>query len=198
MKLDLLITGIGGQGTILASDIIGEVAIRAGYRAKKTDTLGMAQRGGSVISHVRIAREVNSALIRQGEVDILLAFEKLEAARWGHYLRPGGTALVNNHSLPPFSVSIGQEQYPDDETITRILRQRTERVLFIEGTRKAREMGNVKALNIYMLGCLSPLTPFKVQTWKDVISQHLPPNLRPLNLKAFTAGRKEVARVNLG
>jgi indolepyruvate ferredoxin oxidoreductase beta subunit len=105
-KVDLLVTGTGGQGVVLASDIIGEVAITAGYDVKKTDTLGMAQRGGSVISHVRIAAKVWSPLIKVGEVDILIGFEKLETARWAYYLRPGGIAIVNNQALPPLSVNL--------------------------------------------------------------------------------------------
>ena len=92
-KQDLLVVGVGGQGIILASDILGETALAAGYDVKKTDTLGMAQRGGSVVSHVRIASQVCAPLIKEGEVDILVAFEKLEATRWSHYLRPGGIAI---------------------------------------------------------------------------------------------------------
>lgn len=196
-KLDLLITGIGGQGNILASDIISEVAIDAGYDVKKTDTLGMAQRGGSVISNVRIAREVYSPLIREGEVDILLAFEKLEAARWGHYLRPGGIAIVNNQALPPLSVSIGSEQYPSDEKITDILKQRTDRIYFVAGTRRARELGNIRTLNIFMLGCVSLFLPFLVRVWKDSISQRVPAKSRQINITAFDQGRKEMRSVHL-
>jgi len=191
-KLDLLVTGVGGQGNILASDIISQVAIYSGYDVKKTDTLGMAQRGGSVVSNVRIARHVYSPLIKVGEVDILLAFEKLEAARWGHYLGNGGVAIVNNHSLPPLSVSLGSEQYPGDDRITAILRQRTDRVYFVDGTRCARELGNIRALNIFMLGCVSPFLPFKVSTWKDSIVERLPPDLQELNITAFSRGRKEI------
>lgn len=196
-KLDLLITGIGGQGNILASDIISEAAIDAGYDVKKTDTLGMAQRGGSVISNVRIAREVYSPLIREGEVDILLAFEKLEAARWGHYLRPGGIAIVNNQALPPLSVSIGSEQYPSDEKITDILKQRTDRIYFVAGTRRARELGNIRTLNIFMLGCVSLFLPFSVRVWKDSISQRVPAKSRQINITAFDQGRKEMRSVHL-
>ena len=111
-KLDLLITGVGGQGVILASDIIGDAAIAAGYDIKKTDALGMAQRGGSVTSNVRIAPQVRSPLIKTGEADMLLAFEKLEAARWSHYLRPGGIAIVNDHALPPPVGQSGQRAVP--------------------------------------------------------------------------------------
>ena len=109
-KIDLLLTGVGGQGNILASDIIGEVAIITGYDVKKTDTLGMAQRGGSVVSHVRIAEKVYAPLIKEGEVDFLLAFEKLESIRWANYLRPGGVAIINNYAVPPLSVNLGVEK----------------------------------------------------------------------------------------
>jgi len=196
-KLDLLVTGAGGQGVILASDIIGEAAVAAGYDVKKTDTLGMAQRGGSVISHVRIAPQVYSPLIKKGEVDILLALEKLEAARWGYYLRPGGIAIVNNHALPPLSVSLGYERYPTDKEITDILKQRTDHVYFVDGTRRARELGNIKTLNMFMLGCTSLFLSFKVHVWKDGISHRMPPGIRQINITAFNQGRKEMQRVRL-
>ena len=196
-KLDLLVTGAGGQGVILASDIIGETAIAAGYDVKKTDTLGMAQRGGSVISNVRIARQVWSPLIKKGEVDILLALEKLEAARWAYYLRSGGIAIVNNQALPPLSVSLGNARYPSDEEIANILKKRTDRVFFIDGTRRARELGNIRTLNIFMLGCASLFMPFKVQVWKDSISQRLPASIRQINITAFDRGRKEMQGAHL-
>ena len=196
-KLDLLVTGAGGQGVILASDIISETAIAAGYDVKKTDTIGMAQRGGSVLSNVRIARQVWSPLIKQGEVDILLALEKLEAARWVNYLRPGGITIINNQALPPLAVSLGNERYPSDKEIKDIIKRRTDRIYFIEGTRRARELGNIRTLNMFMLGCASLFMPFKVQAWKDSISQRLPANLRQINITAFNQGRKEIRDVRL-
>jgi indolepyruvate ferredoxin oxidoreductase, beta subunit len=192
MKLDILVTGVGGQGNILASDIIGEVAIEAGFDVKKTDTLGMAQRGGSVLSNLRIAEHVYSPLIQEGEVDILLAFEKLEAARWANYLRSGATVIVNNQSVPPLSVILGNDKYPEDEKIVNLLKQKTGDIYFIEAARRAKELGNARTLNIFMLGCVSSFMPFKVESWKDRLSEHLPPNLRPVNLIAFDAGRKEI------
>ncbi|MFC1929680.1 indolepyruvate oxidoreductase subunit beta [Chloroflexota bacterium] len=196
-KVDILVTGVGGQGVILASDIIGEAALAAGYDVKKTDTLGMAQRGGSVASHVRIAPKVWSPLAREGEVDIVLAFEKLEGARWAHYLRPGGIAIVNNHALPPLAVSLGKEHYPTDEEIRNIIKQRTDRVYFIDGTRLAGELGNVRTFNIFMLGCISPFIPLKVRIWKDSISQRIPVNIRQINMTAFDQGRKETRNGHL-
>lgn len=195
-KLDLLITGVGGQGVILASDIIGEAALATGYDVKKTDTLGMAQRGGSVVSHVRISHRVWSPLIKEGEVDILIAFEKLEAARWSHYLQPGAIAIVNNHALPPLSVNLGNERYPSDEEITDILSQRSERIYFVNGTSRVRELGNIRTLNMFMLGCASLFVPLKVHIWRDSISQRIPSSIREINITAFNLGRKEIRGVH--
>ena len=195
--LDLFVTGVGGQGNILASDIIGETALAAGYDVKKTDTLGMAQRNGSVISHVRVARRVYSPLIKQAGVDILLAFEKLEAVRWCDYLRPGAVAIVNNHALPPLAVNLGVERYPDDEEIHRILSQRTDQVYVVEGTRRVTELGNARTLNIFMLGCFSHFAPFEVDAWKESISQRLPSRLLRINSDAFDLGRKEIQNVHV-
>jgi len=195
--LNLLITGAGGQGIILASDIIGETAIAAGYDVKKTDTIGMAQRGGSVLSHMRIARQVWSPLIQQGEVDLLLALEKLEAARWASYLKSGGIAIVNNHSLPPLSVSLGNARYPSDDEIQSILKQATNRIYFLNGTERAKELGNIRTLNIFMLGCASLFLPFKVAAWHESIANRLPEKVRQVNLTAFSHGRKEIEGVHI-
>ena len=191
-KFDLLITGVGGQGVILASNIISEVALAAGYDVKKTDTMGMAQRGGSVVSHVRLGHRVWSPLIKAGETDLLIAFEKLEAARWSHYLRPGAIAIVNNHALPPLPVNLGNERYPTDKEITDILKRRADRIYLINGTSRARELGNIRTLNMFLLGCASPFLPLKVSIWKDSISQYLKPSIRQINITAFSQGRKEV------
>jgi indolepyruvate ferredoxin oxidoreductase beta subunit len=196
-KQDILMVGVGGQGTILASDILGEVAIAAGYDIKKTDTLGMAQRGGSVASHIRIANRVSSPLIKEGEVDILVAFEKLEAARWAYYLKTGGLAMVNNHTIPPLSVSLGTSQYPSDKEIENILKQQASKVYFIDGTQKAKELGDIRTLNILMLGYLSSFLPIKIQIWHDCINRSLPSKILEINIRAFEQGRKDASNVNL-
>ena len=196
-KLDILIAGVGGQGVVLASDIVGEAALAAGYDIKKTDTLGMAQRGGSVISHVRIGQRVWSPLIKEGEVDIIVSLEKLEAARWGHYLRPGAIAIVNNQVVPPLSVNLGNERYPSDEEITNILKRWTDRIYFVDGTSRVRELGNIRTLNMFMLGCASLFIPLKVHIWKNTISQHLPSKIQQINITAFDQGRKEIRNVHL-
>lgn len=191
-KLNLLITGIGGQGIIAASDIVSEAALAAGLDVKKTDSLGMAQRGGSVVSHIRFAPEVNSPLIKTGQADILLAFEKLESARWSRYLKSGGIAIVNDHSIPPPSVSLGKECYPGDDEITGILKQQTDKIYFIKGTAIAEELGNVRTLNSLMLGCLSAFTQFNDNIWRECIARRLPSKVVELNIAAFERGRSEI------
>ncbi len=197
-KLDILMVGVGGQGNVLASDILGEVAMAVGYDVKKTDTLGMAQRGGSVVSQVRIANRVWSPMIKEGEVDILVALEKLEAVRWSHYLQAGGVAIVNNLAVPPLSVSLGTHRYPGDEEVKGILRQRTDRIHFTDGTNKVKELGDIRTLNMFMLGCVSPFIPIDFHIWKNCISQRLPSNILKINMAAFDKGREETSGVNLG
>ena len=194
-NMGLLVTGVGGQGIILASDIIGEAAMLEGYDVKKTDTLGMAQRGGSVVSHIRIGQKVYSPLIPEGEVDLLLAFEKLEAVRWSNYLRSGATVVINQYAQPPLSVNLGSEKYPDDTEITAMLGQRSDRIYYVAGTERARQSGDVRSLNMFMLGCASCFLPLQVQSWKDTITQRVPAKFREMNINAFEAGRKDMKNV---
>lgn len=194
---NILMVGVGGQGIVLASDILGDVAIASGMDIKKTDTLGMAQRGGSVVSHIRIADKVYSPLIREGEVDLLLAFEKLEAIRWGGFLRPNGYALVNNFSIPPQSVKLGINKYPDDKEIKETMKQRTDKFIFIEGSQKAIEMGDIRILNVFILGCISSLLHFDLEIWKDCIIKRLPRKIQQINLQALDMGREVISNVAL-
>ena len=197
-KMDVLITGVGGQGVVLASDIIGETAIAAGFDVKKTETLGMAQRGGSVVSHVRMGEKVWSPLIKEGEVDLILAFEKLEAARWSHYLKSGAVVVINDYEQPPQSVSLGQEKYPTDKELVTALKRRTDKIYIIDGNKKVKELGNVRTLNIFMLGCFAAFAPMDDKFWQASITQRMPENIRDINLKAFALGRKEIESVRIG
>ena len=194
-EMNILISGVGGQGVILASDIICETALGAGFDVKKTDTLGMAQRGGSVTSHVRLGPKVWSPIIREGDVDLMLSFEKLEAARWGHYLHEGSVAIVNDYTQPPLSCGLGQEKYPSDAEITAALKRRTSQVYFVDANARAKELGNVRTLNIFMLGCFSVFAPIAADVWRESIRQRLPERLVDINLKAFDLGRKEIEGV---
>jgi indolepyruvate ferredoxin oxidoreductase beta subunit len=194
---NILMVGVGGQGIVLASDILGDVAIASGMDVKKTDTLGMAQRGGSVVSHIRIADKVYSPLIREGEVDLLLAFEKLEAIRWGGFLRQNGFVVVNNFTIQPQSVKLGTHKYPLDEEIRTNIKQRTNKIVFIDGSQKAIELGDIRILNIFILGCISVLLPFKLDVWKECIINHLPKKIHQINLQALELGREVISNVAL-
>ncbi len=189
--------GVGGQGIILASDILGDTALAMGLDVKKTDTLGMAQRGGSVTSHLRIAPVVYAPLISPHGADILLAFEKLEAARWVNYVRPGGLVIINNHAIPPLSISLGTQKYPADKLIIESFRQRTAKTLVVEGSKETERLGDVRALNIFMLGYLSRFFPIKISDdlWKKCISERLPARIHDLNLRAFARGKEVAASV---
>ena len=195
-QVGMLVTGVGGQGIILASDIIGEAAMSAGYDVKKTDTLGMAQRGGSVLSHVRIGPRVFSPLIREGEVDLLLAFEKLEAARWTNYLHSGSTVIINDYAQPPLAVNLGNEDYPGDDQIKEMLNHRTSRVFFVQGNERALKAGDVRALNTFMLGCASVFLPLETHIWEETIVERLPARVKQINMNAFESGRETMANVD--
>lgn len=188
--LNFVLVGVGGQGTILASDILTEVGLKAGYDAKKAEIHGMAQRGGSVITHIRWGEKVYSPLIGKGEAHFLLALEKLEALRYVEFLRPGGTALVNDHAIPPVAVNIGAISYPDDGRIKNTLSQIAGRVLFIPALRKAEELGDARVTNIILLGALSSLLDVPEEVWQKVLERRVPQRYLELNLKAFQEGRK--------
>jgi len=198
-KQDVLMVGVGGQGIILASDILGDVALDIGLDVKKTDTLGMAQRGGSVTSHLRMGEKVWAPLINTCEADILLAFEKLEAARWVGYLRPGGAVIINNLAIPPLSISLGTQVYPDDETVLGSFRRVAKSVYLINGTERAADLGDVRTLNIFMLGYLSRFLPLKITDaqWQKGMAKHLPAKILELNKRAFESGREAAAGVNI-
>jgi indolepyruvate ferredoxin oxidoreductase beta subunit len=192
INCNLIIAGVGGQGVILAGNIIGDAAITSGYDVKKTDTIGMAQRGGSVISHMRIAPKIYSPIIKSGTADIVLSFEKMEAARCSNYLKKGGVVILNNCEMPPLSVSRGIEHYPADPEITAILAQRTNRILFVEGTKEVEALGNAKTLNIFMLGCLSCFLDIEENIWRQCIVNSLPAKVIGINIAAFEAGMKSI------
>ena len=188
-KINLLLTGVGGQGTLLASDVLAEVGLRAGYDVKKSEVHGMAQRGGSVVSHVRWGNKVYSPLIGRGEADYLLAFEKLESLRHIDFLKPGGTAIVNDYRIPPVSVSSGGEEYPDDERVRQVLSEVTEDIHFVPGVALAEELGNARVSNIVLLGALSIFLDVAPHIWLEVIEGRVPQKYVELNRQAFRKGR---------
>jgi indolepyruvate ferredoxin oxidoreductase, beta subunit len=185
---NILIVGVGGQGVILASDIIAAVMMRAGHDVKKSEVHGMAQRGGSVTSHVRFGPKVYSPIIRKGEVDILFSFEQLETLRYLDFVGETSVILVNNQKILPPSVTMGKDVYPAD--IPERLRERYPRFTLVNALDAARDAGSIKAVNTALIGALSNCFSIEERLWQDVIASMLPAALIELNLKAFTLGRK--------
>jgi indolepyruvate ferredoxin oxidoreductase beta subunit len=183
----ILLAGVGGQGIILASDIMAEVFLEAGYDVKKSEIHGMAQRGGSVTSHVRFGKKVYSPIIKQGDVDILLAFEKLEGLRWINHLKADGVVILNDHQINPPVVNLGEMPYPDG--IEETMRSRFQHVHVLPGTRLAEEAGDGRAGNVVLLGALSRLFEIDEEHWMGVILTYLPPKVHAVNRKAFAKGR---------
>ncbi len=184
--MNVVMAGVGGQGIILASDILAEVAMRHGYDVKKSEIHGMAQRGGSVMSHIRFSEKVFSPVIPEGECDILLSFEELETARYLDFLRPDAWVLINRYRLPPPTVSIGKEMYPEVEGIVR---EKTRRIVFVDAGDIALSLGNKRVLNSVLLGVLSTLLEPDTDTWEQCIAERLPEKVRDVNIMAFRMGR---------
>jgi len=187
--INFLITGVGGQGTVLASDIMAAVGLAAGYDVKKSDILGLAVRGGAVVGHVRWGEQVHSPIVPEGRVDYLVAFEILEGLRWLDQVHPQGTILINQQEIHPVTVSSGLATYPDSETVQKSLEAATPNVFQIPGLSIAQELGNVKVLNVVLLGALSSLLPVELEVWEGVLKERAPSRFMELNLEAFHKGR---------
>lgn len=187
---NILIVGVGGQGVILASEILSDVAMRSGFDVKKSEVHGMAQRGGIVSSHVRYGSYVFSPLIPMGEVDVLLSFEIAEALRWLEFLAPKGRVISSRQRLIPPMVSTGLAHYPAEaETI---LRRSTQDPVLLDALEMAEELGNARTVNTILLGVTSRLLELSLPTWRRVISERVPVGARELNLQAFDKGRSLV------
>jgi len=189
---NIFLSGVGGQGTILASNILGQVLLTAGYDVKKAEVHGMAQRGGDVTTHFRFGPKVYSPLIKQGEVDFLVSFELLEALRYINWVRPEGRVILNNQAILPPSVSLGQMDYPKD--IEKIFRQYfNDNVFIIDGYEIAKQVGNVQVANVVLIGALSNFFPeLSAGQWLDAIRELLPEKVHAINIQAFDRGRQAV------
>ena len=185
-KFDLVIVGVGGQGTLLASKILGRIALNEGCGVKVSEVHGMSQRGGSVITHVRVGDEVYSPIVAAGEADFLLSFEQLEAARAASFVKEGGVAIVNMQVIWPMPVITGAMQYPENPLA--VLEGR--RVECADALGIAVECGSQKALNLVLLGMLSRHLPFSVETWQEAIAACVPAKTLQTNLAAFSRGRE--------
>lgn len=188
-KSNILIVGVGGQGTLLASVLLGNLAMAKGYDVKLSEVHGMAQRGGSVVTHVKISEEtVCSPLIEEGDADVIIAFEELEAYRWLPYLKKGGTMYVNTQQILPMPVILGQAEYPDN--IMSVLDEKAGRVKAFNALEIAESCGSVKAVNVVLLGAASKELPFDEAAWLKVIEENVKPKFIDLNKKAFELGRQ--------
>ncbi len=189
--LNFVLVGVGGQGILLASDILCHVGVAIGYDVKKTDVHGMAQRGGSVISHVRMADRVAAPVVPMGAADFLLAFEKLEACRWVSYLGGAGIAVVNDEMIPTLALAAPRRgiPYPDDSSLVKILRSQARQLTMMPAGRLALELGNARVTNLVLLGALSHFLDIPMPVWHTVIGERVPPKFRELNQRAFEVGR---------
>jgi len=187
--LKFLISGVGGQGTVLASDILSDVGISSGYDVKKSDILGLAVRGGAVVSHVRWAEKVHTPVLEEGSADYLIGFEWLETLRRIAYVHPGGTILVNDCRMDPISVSSGEAEYPDRERILTLLEKTAKNVVVIPGLQTALDLKEARVLNIVMMGALSGLLATDPKFWEEVIQRRVPKRFLDLNREAYRRGR---------
>jgi indolepyruvate ferredoxin oxidoreductase beta subunit len=183
---NILLAGVGGQGILLASEVLSEVAMIAGLDVKKNEIHGMSQRGGSVVSHVRYGQKVYSSIIPEGEVDILFSFEMLETCRYLPLLREGGQVVINDWKIAPPAVALGKMAYPDN--VTEDIRQRFPKTTVVRGLDLALQAGNPKTVNIALLGALSNILDFDHDVWQQALRKMIPERLLDINLKAFELG----------
>jgi indolepyruvate ferredoxin oxidoreductase beta subunit len=189
--LNVSLVGVGGQGILLASEILCRVGLLAGQDVKKSEIHGMAQRGGSVVSQIRIGDRVHSPLIALGATDALVSFEKVEALRFAHYLKQGGLAIVNEQEIRPITVSTGQAVWPED--LDERLGTTFPRLDRVPALEIANGLGNMRVVNVVMIGALSKHLEFKESLYRDAVAALVPEKVKKLNLEAFEAGRAAVA-----
>lgn len=192
-KIDFILAGVGGQGTILASNILTEVGLELGYEVKKAEVLGMAQRGGTVESHVRWGEKVYSPLVEEGEVDFLVGFEMLEAGRWALFLKKESTVIINRYRIPPPAVNLGKATYPKEEEIESLLKTTAEQVIWVDAIKIAQDLGNPAVAGVVLLGVLSTQVGGSTKDWLNVVQRLVPAKFQELNKKAFLAGQQAIA-----
>ncbi len=185
----ILLVGVGGQGTILASKILSEGLVRKGYDVKMSEIHGMSQRGGSVTTHVRFGTKVASPVVPEGEADVLVAFEKVEAVRWLKYLKKGGRLVVNDFEIYSLPVLTGAAKYPD-EVVEKLEKEVPDLKIFNAGE-IAEGLGNIKAQNVVLLGALVKAMGLEDIDWESVLNELVPAKLLDLNIKAFKAGLEQ-------
>ena len=187
MSKNILIVGVGGQGSLLASRILGKLYLSQGLDVKVSEVHGMSQRGGSVVTYVRAGESVASPLVAMGEADIIIAFEQIEAARWLPYLKKDGTIVMSTQKISPMPVIMGAAAYP--ERIVESLSKSGASVVALDALALAQQAGSAKASNIVMLGAASVRIGFSDADWKAAMTAEIKPKFLELNLAAFELGR---------
>lgn len=182
---NIMIVGVGGQGTLLTSRILGKLAIEAGYDVKLSEVHGMAQRGGSVVTYVRYGESVAEPIIEEGCADVLIAFERLEALRYLHFVKKDGVVIVNDQKIEPITVVTGAAVYPEG-IIDKLKAAR--KTLVVDAMAKAKEVNSPKSFNVVVLGAAAKHMSFKKEEWIEVIKSTVPPKTVEKNLQAFEAG----------
>ena len=182
---NIMIVGVGGQGTLLTSRILGKLAVGAGYDVKLSEVHGMAQRGGSVVTFVRYGEQVAEPIVEEGQADVLIAFEKLEALRYLHYLKKDGVVVVNDWRIDPITVVTGAASYPEG-IIERLKKER--KTIVVEAMAEAKKLGTSKVFNVVVLGAAARHMTFSKEQWISVIESTVPPKTIEINKAAFEAG----------
>ena len=182
---NIMIVGVGGQGTLLTSRILGNMICKAGYDVKISEVHGMAQRGGSVVTYVRYGDSVAEPIVEEGCADVLIAFERLEAMRYAHFLKKDGVLIVNDVRMDPMPVAIGAAQYPENiiETLSR-----EHKVISLDAKAEAVKLGNARVFNTIIVGIAARSMEFSKEEWVEVVKETVPPKTVEINVKAFEAG----------
>lgn len=191
-KKSVLLVGVGGQGAILTAKVLVNGLMQAGFDVKMSEVHGMSQRGGSVSTQVHWGEKIHSPVIGEGAADIVVAFEKMEAVRYAHYLKPNGIAVINDYEIISSTIAAGAAQYPDD-----CLKQMQEHFhcLVLNAAQIAQQLGNAKCMNIVLFGAMTAALKMDFIDWESVISETVPAKFRELNLNAYRAGRAAAAEV---
>lgn len=182
---NIMIVGVGGQGTLLTSRILGGITTKAGFDVKLSEVHGMAQRGGSVVTFVRYGDLVSEPIVEEGQADVLIAFERLEALRYAHFLKKDGVIIVNDQRIDPITVVTGAAQYP--EQIIETLKE-NHNVIAVDAMAEAKKLGNPKVFNTIIIGVAAKRMDFEKEKWLEVIEQTVPPKTVEINKAAFEAG----------
>lgn len=182
---NIMIVGVGGQGTLLTSRILGGLAISAGYDVKLSEVHGMAQRGGSVVTFVRYGENVAEPIVEEGQADVIIAFERLEALRYAHFLKKEGALVINDWKIDPMPVVIGAAEYP--ENIIENL-EKEHKVYTVNATEESKKLGNPRVFNLIVLGVAAQHMDFTKEQWYQVIKNTVPPKTIEINKKAFDTG----------